>query len=64
MNIPRAIEILNRHAIVLKDLDDHDYFDSICLGIQAMNCIDKARDGGFIPANFLLPGETEAYEGG
>lgn len=58
-SISKAIEILNQHAIFLKTLDDHSYFDSICLSIEALTTIKGCRITKTFFPELLLPGETK-----
>lgn len=71
MRLDKAIEILNCHEIPLKTAQDHDFFDAIHIGIEAMKYIQHTRNimaplslfasSPYLPAPHprLLPGETE-----
>lgn len=58
MNIPKAIEILNDHSILLETTEDHDYLDALKLGIEALRVYRSLRIALDINAHQLLTGET------
>lgn len=58
MKIAKAIEILSSHVIPLKTAQDHDFFDAIKLGIEALKRIEYLRYHGYQSVNITLTGET------
>ncbi|MBA7663449.1 hypothetical protein ES703_71491 [subsurface metagenome] len=58
MNIPKAIEILTTFPIILKTAEDHDRFDAIKLGTEALKVVKEYRQRGILNL-ILLPGETK-----
>ena len=59
MNIDKAIKVLDTHPILLETAEDHDYFDALKLGIEALKREQERRI--FLPSysSNRLPGETE-----
>jgi len=58
LKLEKAIEILNHIQIPLGTAEDHDRFDAIKLGIEALKCIRTERWIKQSNNIFQLPGET------
>lgn len=58
MTLDKAIKILDRTEIQLRTAQDHDLFDAIKLGIEALKAIKEERTYTFGLVPDLLPGET------
>ena len=58
MLLKKAIEILNHIQIPLRTAEDHDRFDALKLGIEALKRIQKLRGYSMTQVDTRLPGET------
>lgn len=59
MTLDKAIELIKQHRIPLKTAKDHDLFDALKLGIEAIEALQATRKGSAVPARVPLPGGTE-----
>lgn len=58
IKVSKAIEILSTHPILLKTEPDHDYFEAVQLGIEALRFYQGCGDLTLFEIINLLPGET------
>jgi len=59
MKLEKAVEILNHIQIPLRTAEDHDRFDAIKLGIEALKREEQRRRFAIPDSVDLLPGETK-----
>ena len=58
MKLPKAIEILKADLLRPVSVDKLDFQDAEQLGIEALKCIERAREEAAYVMGWPLPGET------